>query len=90
MWEESVDRAGISDPADGAARSEAWLPRQRPSVSGRLSGCLNTQRCVNKGQLTPRGQEGANVYSRFAICFNGNIKLQTSHLQMILIPLCQC
>lgn len=26
-WEGSVDRAGIGDPADGAARSEAWLPR---------------------------------------------------------------
>lgn len=49
MWEESVDRAGISDTADGAARSEAWLPRLRTSVSGRLNGCLNTQRCVNKG-----------------------------------------
>lgn len=62
MWEESGDRAGFSDPADGAARSEAWLLHQRTSVSGRLNGCLNTQRCVNKGQLTPRGHEGANVY----------------------------
>lgn len=90
MWEESVDRAGISDPADGAARSEAWLPHQRPTVSGRLNGCLNTQRCVNKGELTPRGQEGANVYSHSVTCFSGNIKLQTSHLQIMLIPLCQC
>lgn len=64
MWEESVDRAGFSDPADRAARSEAWLPHQRTSVSGRLNGCLNTQRCVKEGQLTPGGQEGANIYSR--------------------------
>lgn len=90
MWEESVDRAGISDPADGAARSEAWLPRQRTSVSGRLNGCLNTQRCVNKGQLTPRGQEGSNVYSRSVTCFSGNIKLHTNNLQVILIPLHRC
>lgn len=90
MWEESVDRAGISDPADGAARSEAWLPRQRTSVSGRLNGCLNTQRCVNKGQLTPRRQEGANVYSSSVTRFDGNIKLQSGILQIILIPLCQC
>lgn len=89
MWEESVDRAGSSDPADGAARSEAWLHRQRTSVSGRLNGCLNTQRCVNKGQLTPRGQEGANVNSPSVTCFCGNIKLQTSNLQIVLIPLCQ-
>lgn len=86
MWEGSVDRAGIGDPADGAARSEAWLPRQRTSVSGRLNGCLNTQRCVNKGQLTPREQEGANVSSRSATCFSDNIKVQTNNPQIIAIP----
>lgn len=65
-WEASGDRAGFSDPVDGAARSETWLLHQRTSVSGRLNGYLNTQRCVNKGQLTPGGQEGANIHSKLS------------------------
>lgn len=73
MWEVSGDRAGFSDPVDGAARSEAWLLHQRTSVRGRLNGCLNTQRCVNKGQLTMGGQEGPDVYSHTVTCYHESI-----------------
>lgn len=81
MWEASGDRAGFGDPVDGAARSEARLLHQRTSVSGRLNGCPNTQRCVNKGQLTPGGQGGSNVYSHKVTCCHrstGNLKLNTA------------
>lgn len=84
-WEESVDRAGFSDPADGAARSEAWLPHQRTSVSGRLNGCLNTQRCVKEGQLTPGGQEGASLYSRAVNWQHQNLDVFWSFLQILLL-----
>lgn len=84
-WEESVDRAGFSDPADGAARSEAWLPHQRTSVSDRLNACLNTQRCVKKGQLTPRGQEGANVCSR-TVNWQHQNPIYPSIVQIFLVP----
>lgn len=56
-WEQSGDRPGFSNAVDGAARSQAWLLHWRTSVSGRLNGCLNTERLVDKGHLAPGRQE---------------------------------
>lgn len=55
LWEVSGDRTGLSNTADGATRSQTWPLHQRTCVSGRLNGCLNTHRLVNKGQIALGG-----------------------------------
>lgn len=70
MWEVSGDRTGFSNPVDGAARSQAWLLLWRTSMSGRLNGCLNTERFTNKGQLTPGGGGGGKRGQTYTVTRN--------------------